>query len=148
IWVSLGWLARLDPNAYLLVGLPLTVVFQRWIRREPIRALWVREAPPMGRLWIVPAAVLAVLPAILLGAAVLYREWIVGGWMMAAVLGSAGAGYALRHLRRSALRPFLMCQLTAGLMGIGLNIAARALSGISRPLQPLEGLHDFLLYFP
>lgn len=147
-WVGLGWVLNLGADAYLLLGVPLTIGFQRLVRGEPIRAMWVREAPPMGRLWIVPAAMFAVLPGVSLVAAVLYREWIIGGWMLAAVVGSAGAGYALVHLRRSALRPFVLCQLTAGVIGIGLALAARAAAQVDLPPLPMTGLHDFALYFP
>jgi hypothetical protein len=69
--------------------------------------MWVCEAPPMGKGWIVPAAVLAILPGVSLVGAIVSRYWIIGGWMLAALAGSVGAGYALRHLRRSARRPFL-----------------------------------------
>ena len=148
IWMALGWSLRLDANAYLLIGVPLTIIFQRFARGEPLRAMWVREAPPMGLLWIVPAAVFAILPAVSLVGSIVYRQWIIGGWMLAALVGSVGAGYALGHLRRSAVRPFLMCQLTAGVMGIGLAIAARAVAEIDRPPLLRMGLHDFLLYFP
>ena len=110
--------------------------------------MWVREAPPMGRLWIVPAAVFAILPAVSLVGAIVYRQWIIGGWMLAAVVGSVGAGYALTHLRRSALRPFLMCQLTAGVMGIGLVIAARAVAEIDRPPTAADGVARLPAVFP
>ena len=36
------------------------------------------RAPPMGRLWIVPAAVFAILPAVSLVGAIVYRQWIIG----------------------------------------------------------------------
>lgn len=147
-WTALGWFLRLGANAYLLVGLPLTIAFQRYVRGEPLRAMWVREAPPMGRGWIGPAAVLGLLPLILLAAAIAYGDWIIAGWMGSAVAGAVGAGYALRHFRRWMVRPFLMCQLTAGMMGIGLVIASRAVKGIQDDPLPLKGLHDFLLYFP
>jgi hypothetical protein len=147
-WTGLGWSLGIDANAYLLLGVPLTIAFQRYVRGEPLRAMWVREAPPLGRWWIVPTAVLGILPAVSLVGAIVYRRWIIGGWMLAAVGGSVGAGYALMHLRRSAMRPFLMCQLTAGAMGIGLAIAARAMAEIDRPPLLQMGLHDFLLYLP
>ena len=92
VWMAIGWVGRLDTNAYLLVGVPLTVAFQRWVRGESIRALWVREAPPFGRLWIVPAVLLAILPAVVLVAAIRQREWIIAGWMLAAVAGAGAPG--------------------------------------------------------
>ena len=50
-WMAAGWLLRLDPNLYLVLGVPLTVLFQRLVRRQPTQALWVREAPPLGLGW-------------------------------------------------------------------------------------------------
>src|SRR5438128_528071 len=44
-WMACGWLLRLDADAYLVVGVPPTILFQLIIRRRPLRALWVREAP-------------------------------------------------------------------------------------------------------
>lgn len=45
IWMWLGFGLHLTPDAYLLLGVPLTAIFQWLVRRQPIRALWVREAP-------------------------------------------------------------------------------------------------------
>ena len=143
-----GLVAGLDPNAYLLLGIPLTVVFQCFVRRQPIRAMWVREAPPFGTRWLAPAILLAILPSISLTTAFGRRDWVVCGWMAAALVGAFAAGYALRHLRRESLRPFLMCQLTAGTIGIGLMVVARMASASQSEPLPLVGLHDFLLYFP
>jgi hypothetical protein len=149
IWIGLGWWPGLDTNLYLLMGIPLTIVFQRSVRGEPLRAMWVREAPSMGKIWIIPAVVLAILPAVCLVEAIGVGYWIIAGWMLAAVVGSVGAGYALAHLRRSALRPFVMCQITAGLMGTGMMMAARTMAHVHRPVLSFhEGLRDFLLYFP
>src|SRR5262249_15184402 len=47
IWMAAGWLLKLDPNQYLLLGVPLTVLFQMGVVRRPLRSLWVRSAPPM-----------------------------------------------------------------------------------------------------
>ena len=45
IWMWLGFGLHLTRNAYLLLGVPLTAIFQWFVRRQPISALWVREAP-------------------------------------------------------------------------------------------------------
>jgi hypothetical protein len=50
-WMACGWLLRLDPNTYLVLGIPLTILFQWLVRRRPIQALWVREAPPLDSDW-------------------------------------------------------------------------------------------------
>ena len=147
-WMGLGWSLGLEANSYLLIGIPLTILFQRLVRRVPLRALWVREAPPFGLGWLLPAAGLVIVPAYSLIGALGRHQWVVGGWMASAVLGAVAAGYALRHFRRETIRPFLLCQLTAGSIGIGLMIAARAARSIHLPPLPLLGLQDFLLYFP
>jgi len=45
VWMILGWILHLDVNAYLLIGVPLVGLFQRFIRRQPLRNLWVRDTP-------------------------------------------------------------------------------------------------------
>src|SRR5262245_47858815 len=86
IWIALGWTLDLDANAYLLLGIPLTAGFQRFVRGEPLRAMWAREAPPFGWKWIVPAVLFAILPAVSMVAAIRYQYWIIAGWMLAAVV--------------------------------------------------------------
>ena len=31
LWMALGWTLKLDPNQYLLLGTPLTVIFQLFV---------------------------------------------------------------------------------------------------------------------
>src|SRR5665213_209642 len=47
IWMALGLVFHPDVNTYLLIGVPLTLVFQLVVKREPLAALWVRSAPKM-----------------------------------------------------------------------------------------------------
>jgi Type II CAAX prenyl endopeptidase Rce1-like len=105
IWMIVGWWFKLDVNQYLLVGVPLTVLFQLVVRRQPIRALWVRDAPPLriGPMWLVLTGAVATLPAY-----ALYR-WV-RPWdgemiylLVVAILGAPAAGYGLRHLRYRAV---------------------------------------------
>jgi membrane protease YdiL (CAAX protease family) len=138
-WMAAGWLLRLDPNLYLVFGVPLTVLFQWLVRRQPIRALWVREAPPLRLGWkgIVIALALAIVSlASFVGSAV-EHEW--GGVLhsLCSVAGTVGAAYALRQFRREHLRPLLWCLLiTLGLdaiqwslfLGFGL-VAIRPIDG-------------------
>jgi membrane protease YdiL (CAAX protease family) len=148
IWMELGWAFRLDGNAYLLLGIPLTLVFQRFVRRAPIRALWVREAPPFPKGWLIIALIVAIVPVSGLIEAVRNRQWVVGGWMASAVVGSVAAGYALRHFRRETVWTFFLCQLTAGSIGIAEMVLARIVGGNHLAPDPLGGVRSFLLYFP
>jgi membrane protease YdiL (CAAX protease family) len=112
-WISCGWLVRGDPNAYLVLGVPFTVLFQSLIRRRRIRALWVREAPPFRREWkgIAIAAALSVIPLASLADAVIERNSVSGLFNLFSVAGAFGAAYALRQLRREDCRILLACLL-------------------------------------
>jgi membrane protease YdiL (CAAX protease family) len=147
-WVGMGWSLRLDGNSYLLLGVPLTVAFQLAVCRAPLGALWVRGAPPPRRGWLLPALALAVLPGIAMAEELGRRDWVVAGWMLSAMGGAFAAGYALRHLRRDSARPFLLCLLTAGSIGVLIVVVNRFVSDNRLPPRPLTGLNDFLLYFP
>jgi hypothetical protein len=105
LWMALGWLLRLDANAYLLLGVPLTAGFQILVARRPIRALWVRDAPRLrvDRTWLLTTGALAALPLYELSQS--YRAgWVVTGWFICAVLGAPAAAYAIQNWdRRTSL---------------------------------------------
>src|SRR6478736_4659064 len=44
IWIALGAVLPLGPAGYLVLGVPLAVVFQLVVRRRPLRELWIRSA--------------------------------------------------------------------------------------------------------
>ena len=46
-YMAVGLAFRLSAEAYLLVGIPITVAFQGLVVRQPLRALWLRGTPPM-----------------------------------------------------------------------------------------------------
>ena len=155
-WMALGWLFRLDADRYLVLGVPLTLLFQRFVRRQPVRALWVRDAPPfrIGRKGTLIAMALAVVPLANMAGSAAGRDWVGGLYGAATVAGAVGVAYALRHFRREHLRPLAWCLLiTLGLdalqwslfLGFGLvevgpvqgGAAARAAIGVVSLLQYL-----------
>jgi hypothetical protein len=149
-WMSIGWAFRLDPNLYLLAGVPLTAAFQLAIARRPLRGLWVREAPPLrldARVGLL-AAGLAVLPFVGLARS-LHSGWVVIGWYLCAILGAAAAAYAIRHADRRLLpaaRPALLVVLYFSLLMV--FIAWRRGVGAFRPAAVPEALGWTVLYFP
>jgi hypothetical protein len=42
VYMGLGFLFKLNPNEYLLLGVPLGIVFQLFIRKKSIQSAWVR----------------------------------------------------------------------------------------------------------
>lgn len=115
IWIVLGIVLHLSVRAYLLVGIPLTAGFQWGVRRQPLRALWLRDAVPL-RLditgWTI-AVLLAIAPTYQLVIDVHQKTPKVNVLFdLAAVAGAVAAAYSVRNLRRVDLRPFLLCLVT------------------------------------
>ena len=112
-WMTCGWLLRLDTNAYLLLGVPLTILFQWGVRRRSLRALWVREAPLFRLGWkgVAIAAALSMVPLVSLADTVAEGEWVGSLFSLVSVAGAVGAAYAVRHFRREHLRPLAWCLL-------------------------------------
>lgn len=115
LWVAIGLAARLDANAYLLAGIPLAVLFQRFVARAPLRAVWVRNAPPMtlDARFVGAALLLAIVPSIELVRVSRAHQWIAAGWCVASLGGAVGASYALRNFRRTMLKDLALCVLLA-----------------------------------
>jgi len=120
LWMVLGAVFHLSPEGYLLLGVPLTALFQIAIRRQPLRALWVRGAPPFRLTivgWVIAIA-LAALPA--LGALTLLMEknWVSAGFNAAIAAGSFPAVYCLWNLTRSHWRQMAACMLISLAMDV------------------------------
>ena len=65
--MALGFAFRLGAEAYLLLGIPITIAFQVLVVRRPLRSLWLRQAPPMTftpRSMVAIVVVVAIAPAI------------------------------------------------------------------------------------
>src|SRR2546430_2759354 len=106
LYVGLGFLFRPDANTYLLLGMPITVLFQCLIARRPLLELWLRngQALRMDR-W--PAAWLVLFlvgPVQAMADGVRSGSWPVAIYGLAALLGALGAALAFRALGPSALR--------------------------------------------
>ncbi len=151
-WMTLGWMLRADANVYLLLGIPITMLFQRFVNRRPLRALWVRDAPPfrLDRVGVLIAIALAALPAYALA------RGASGGivriaWMSCGLVGAVLAAYTLRQFRRDTTVALLRCLATGGLLGAVVVV----LTWLSRSPRQLDvgalapdALRWLLLYFP
>jgi hypothetical protein len=154
LWIALGLALRLSPNAYLLLGIPLTAAFQWGIARAPLRELWVRGAAPFSldaRGWAM-AALLALYPTFRL-----VESWRVEHlsaktlWFLAAAAGAFAAAWALRQFRRDTARHLYFGLATAGMLGIGfvlLNAFTNATKPNTLPGRLQYGVSSLLLYIP
>jgi membrane protease YdiL (CAAX protease family) len=151
-WMGLGLALRLEPNGYLLLGIPLTLAFQYFVRRAPVMELWVRDGPPFHPgAGLAVSLALVVLPVYLLVHAVRGgAPPSVAGILIAAMMGSVAVAYALQHFRWATARALATCVATAGGAAIVLMLLGVAGARAHRPLaQSLEiGVRSFLLYLP
>ena len=154
IWMWLGFGLHLTPDAYLLLGVPLTAIFQRFVRRQQIRALWVRDAPAFGlglSGWSIAVA-LACYPLCRLMENLRAQNYGAQTlWFCAAVAGAVAAAFALRNFRPATTREFWTCLATAGVIGVLFLLPAAFVTGIGHRTLAAR-LHDgatsLLLYVP
>ena len=153
VWMAVGWFFHLDPNSYLLIGVPLVVLFQRFVRHRPLRQLWVRDAAAfrLTLVGIVIAVLLILAPGYdLIFMAVPKKLWVVALWLLCALAGAVVAAFAITQQRASAARRALPSFISAVLIGMAI-MAASALAShhdIGVPLSKLFLLlKQFLLYF-
>ncbi|MFO0810657.1 MAG: CPBP family intramembrane glutamic endopeptidase [Gemmataceae bacterium] len=152
LWVALGMSLRLDPNAYLLLGVPLTIAFQRLVARRPLASLWVRDAPRLRVTpgWLVTTAAFAAMPVYSLYQTGLRYEWIGVFWYACAIAGAPAAAYAVanadRRMARSAIPAAGVTALFSVLMIAG-GVARHGVSVLT-PSAILTAGEWTLRYFP
>jgi len=144
-------------NVYLLLTLPASALFQVFINRRPIRALWVRDAPPfrLDGVGIALALLIAIAPAITAVRDLRHENWSFVVYDIAAIGGAFAAAYAIRAMNQNTFRQLGLCLATAGVIGIVLNILHDIDIGIKdHYFQPITrrdldvGLASFFLYLP
>lgn len=153
-WALVGWVARLGVDAYLLLGVPIVVLFQRVVAKRPLRELWVYAAPPFvlgARGWAI-AAIVAILPGDdLAHALAAHAHAAVIGWDLCALAGAVGVAYALVNLRRDRLRTgigYSAAALGCGALAITVAALARGRSPLIAPARIASFARDLLLYLP
>jgi hypothetical protein len=90
--MATGFVLQLDANTYLIVGVPLTVLFQLAVARRPLLALWVNGAPKfkLDRLVGIVAVVLAPAPIWIIIRGVERQSWVLVAYGALALVGAVG----------------------------------------------------------
>lgn len=98
VWVAAGYLLSLSSNAYLLLGVPLTIAFQTLVRRRPLRELFAAGTGRfvLDRRGVAVAVLLAVVPLTYAVRALAGEDRVALGWYVAATFGAVCAAFALR----------------------------------------------------
>lgn len=118
-YVGLSFALKLDTYAYLVLGIPLAIAFQRFVARVPLRAAWIADAPAfvLDRRTVIFAILLALVPALSIVNAVATRSWTIGAQLLAGIAGAVAAAYAIRKSRGRLARTVLT-GLAAAIPGI------------------------------
>jgi membrane protease YdiL (CAAX protease family) len=130
-YIALGFAFRLSAEAYLLLGIPITLGFQILVIRRPLRSLWLRQAPPMRFTprSMVAIVLLAIAPAVVAAGGIRDGDLALAGWGLAAMVGAVGAVYAVRAMDRDAVRSTTRTTLITGAVLVGLMVAYRLATG-------------------
>ena len=152
LWMSIGWALHLTAVAYLLLGIPLLLLFQKYIARRPLLEVWFANAGRFALPWWgwFLAAAFMVQPIHKL------LRWQDPGlavqlWLTCAALGAIPLAWSVVRCTRAQWRQLGLCVLTVGAAGIlvlVINYFARSHSTLTATARILEGLRSFVLYVP
>jgi membrane protease YdiL (CAAX protease family) len=153
VWMVAGYLLPIDSNGYLLLGVPLTAIFQVVVRRRPLRELYSGDPTraTVDRSGVVMAGVLTLVPGWYAVKVLATGDWTLLGWYLAALAGAACAAFALRatsvpEALRSAALP-LAVGSSAFVLAYGLaHVATQAPVPVAAGLVALAKYSA--LYFP
>jgi membrane protease YdiL (CAAX protease family) len=115
VWFAAGLLLDMSPYTYLVFGIPLTAGFQLFVRKRPIKDLWVRGGPGLSlrRVSLKLAILLAIVPFVNLVQNVVSRQGLdIILYSLAAIVGAGAAAYALGQFRRETWRYLGLCLAT------------------------------------
>jgi membrane protease YdiL (CAAX protease family) len=130
-WMAIGAAFSLGADAYLLLGVPIAIGFQVLVVRRPLRALWIRGAPPLtlAPTWVLLVLVVALAPAAMLAGAILDGDPVLVGYGLAGIAGAVGAAYTLRALDRAAVRSTVLATAATSAILVSLMAGYRMASG-------------------
>lgn len=152
-WMGLGWLLHLNPNSYLVAGVPLLVIFQLAVARRPISELWVRPAISVPfPLWgYAAAAAFMIAPGLELSHRWPQAGWSMRLWFCCAIAGAIPLAFAFTRVSRLVLKSTVLCFATAGVLGVASLVAVALLRHRLDHLsatRAVNGVWQFLLYLP
>ena len=161
LWMAVGWLFHLDANSYLVVGVPLVMMFQLVVRKKPLVTLWIRDAESfrLSVLGIILGLGFAVLPTVKLIQTCRLVSWpshlpeIL--WYVCCIIGAFGAAFGFSRFTRQTWNELGFCLSTAGVIGCGTMLlgAFARWALLHKPIalngaMAMTGVGSFVLYVP
>jgi hypothetical protein len=161
IWMVIGWLFHLDGDSYLVVGVPLVVVFQLLVRKKPLVTLWIRDAERFRlSVWGIGLGLgLAILPTVRLIQTFRLASWSSHMpeilWYVCCIVGAFGAAFGFCRFTKQTWKELGFCMLTAGVIGSGTMLLGTFTRWAvwHKPIvlngaMAITGIGSFLLYVP
>ncbi len=120
VYITLGLILHLAVAEYQLLGLPILLLFQVGIHRQPLRTLWVRWGPPLSldAWFFVLWGLFSLFPAYAVVREAMSLQFINAAEYGMAIIGAFGLAYALRAMRATTWRYMGLCILTVGIIGL------------------------------
>jgi membrane protease YdiL (CAAX protease family) len=130
-YMVLGLALRLSADAYLLLGIPITIAFQAAVARRPLRSLWLRAMPPLvfTPRSLVATTLVAVAPAALALNGLRGGDPVRTAYGIAGLVGAVGAVYAMRSMDRKALGATTRAAAIGSAAMVGVMVALRLATG-------------------
>lgn len=123
VYISLGFLLRLEAVSYLLLGIPLTIIFQLLIVRQPLHKLWLRDGERfrLNKLGWTITLCFIVFPIYKTIQIVTQDKFTLLnlGYYSAAILGAFGAGYCYSNFTKKTAKDFLLCFGISAILRMG-----------------------------
>lgn len=130
-YMAIGAAFELSADAYLLLGIPITIAFQVLVVRRPLRAMWLRDALPLtlGPRSMLVAAVVAVAPAAIAVRGAQAADPVVIVYGLAAMVGAVGVVYAGRAMDRATVRSTMRATVINSTILVGIMVGFRLVTG-------------------
>lgn len=130
-YMALGFAFDLGADAYLLLGIPITIGFQVLVVRRPLRALWLRDAPALSltRRSVLAVIAVALAPAVVAIGGLRDGDPVLALYGLAAIVGAVGAVSAIAAMNRDAARSTVRATLINGAILVTVMVAFRLATG-------------------
>ena len=159
LYIAIGFVLKslkLNVNIYLFAGIPLSILFQIFIRKEPIQTLWVRGNSKfkLSKLGMLIGVAFIILPIKMIIQMILNNkiDVITILYMVVVLIGTLGVAYSITHFTKGTMRCLLLCLATAGMLGIVLSLTSSFAHSINLhkaiQLNFKEGVKSLLIYIP
>ncbi len=156
IYIGLGFLFKLGPNEYLLLGVPLGLAFQLFVRKKSIPSAWVRtdEKFILNKNALLYSALLCIYPIYRMFKIFSKDEFNLTSFLynLCIIVGAFGCGYAISKMTKKTAKETLFCWLTAGFIGSLMFVGIAVLKAVLNSRQINFNFETFvtsiLMYTP